>query len=405
MKCTIALICLLYSFTVLADTTTTDETLSPYEELNFPDYGHPPPTEGEHHLPEKKLYGYDDGFYIHNKDNTFSLLFNGTVQARYLYSHVEGLDDYQRFEVARTKLFFTGHFIDDSWEYVFGMLAGPNGTFAVDEGYIAKAFTPNTWVQAGQFNVPLFREFLISVTRQLAVERTIVGQYFSVKDTNGVLVGTEQGPIKFTVSANNGYFHPSADENQSVEDEEFQDGNTYAFLTRLEYKPFGSWKELRDFNSPYQNEVALLFGIGAGYQRNNNTVTQDQEYTTGTADITLQGSGWSTFAMFAANKNQKSDEPTVLGAVIQGGLYVDPQKHILEIFSRYEWGNGTTEEDLSLATIGGNYFIDPKHLKLTVDFGYAFSAVDPIWADNIGGWRAAEEHGQWVARTQLQIVI
>ncbi len=373
--------------------------------MDFPDEAHPPPAEGEHALPADKMYGYDDGFYIHNHDNTFSLKFNGALQARYLYSSVEGLSDYQRFENARTKLFFTGHFIDESWHYTMGMLAGPNGTFAVDEGYIAKAFTPDTWMQVGQFNVPLFREFLISTTRQLAVERSIVGQYFSVKDTNGILAGTEQGPIKLTVSANNGYFEPTANEEQNINDEEFQNGTTYAFLTRLEYKPFGSWEELRDYNSPSDNETGLLLGAGFGYQRNNNTSFQDQEFTTATVDVSFLGSGWSTFAMLGANKDQLSDDPTVYGAVAQGGLYVDPQQDIVELFTRYEWGNGQEKENLSLLTAGANYYIDPKHLKLTADLGYAFTGVDAIWEDTIDGWRETEHSGQWVLRTQLQLVI
>ncbi len=91
-----------------------------------------------------------------------------------------------------------------------------------------------------------------------------LGQYYSVKDTNGILFGTEQGPIKWTLSANNGYFQPTEDENQNIVDEEFQDGATYAFLTRLEYKLLGNWQELRDYNSPSGNEKGLLLGLGAG---------------------------------------------------------------------------------------------------------------------------------------------
>jgi hypothetical protein len=397
MKKILALICMFFTNASYAD--------SAYEALDFPDDGHPPPIEGEHALPADELYGYDEGFFIHNADNTFSLKFNGALQARYLYSSVEGLSDFQRFSLARTKLFFTGHFIDESWQYTMGMLAGPNGTFAVDEGYIAKAFTENTWAQVGQFNVPLLREFLISTTRQLGVERSLVGQYFSVKDTNGILFGTEQGPFKWTISANNGYFQPTANENQNIEDEEFQGGNTYAFLSRLEFKPFGTWTELRDFNSPGGNEKGLLIGIGAGYQRNNHTITPDQEFTTGTVDISFLGNGWSTFAMFAANKEQLNDDPTVYGGVAQGGLYVDPQQDTVELFTRYEWGQGNAAQDLSLLAAGTNYYIDPQHLKLTGSLGYAFTGVDPIWEDEINGWRASEKDGQWVIQTQLQLVI
>ena len=84
----------------------------------------------------------------------------------------------------------------------------------------------------------------------------------------------------------------------------------------------------------------------------------------------------------------------------------------LELYSRYEWGNSgqfdpttnTDSEDLNVLTTGFNYYIYPAHLKLTTDLGYAFGSLGQNWADERNGWRATNT-GQWVARTQLQLVM
>jgi hypothetical protein len=394
MKSPIALCCVILSLPVFAAST--------HEAMDFPDESNYPPVEGELELPEQELYGYSDGFFIQNSDNTFSLVFNGMVQARYTYSSVSELSDDQQFALRRTKFFFSGHFIDESWTYVLGTLAGPDGVFAIDDAYIAKAFTPNTIGQVGQFNTPFLREFTISSSRQLAVERSLIAKYFSTLHTTGALFETEESWFKWQAVVSNGYFTPSYDENQDVIDREFQNGTTYALISRLELKPFGTWREFRDYNSPSGNEMGLLIGIAGAYQHDSGLIKGED--TSGTVDITLQGSGWSTFAMGAVNTDHINNE-TTYGAQVQGGVFVDENQDMFELFSRYEWGKGMQDQKLSLLTSGFNYYIDPKHLKLTTDFGYAFSSVEESWADETDGWRITDQTGQWVIRTQLQLVI
>ncbi len=384
------------------------------EAMDFPDEPYWPPAEGEFASPPwSKHVGYDEGFFIRNADDTFSLFFNGLLQVRYIYSTVEGLPDYQRFQLRRTDLYFSGHFIDDSWTYVLGTEAGPDGTFAADDVYIAKNFTDFTWGQAGQFSTPFLRETLISSTRQLTVERSLVSKYFSTNNSTGLLFGTEGDEFKWQIAATNGYFEHDPNQNQNVIDEhDFQNGMTYSFISRLELKPIGDWAEFRGFNSPSDNDTGLLIGIAAAYQRDNDVANIEE--TSATIDATLQGSGWSTFGMFAATKDQNNDHGTSYGAQLQGGLFVDEEGDTVELFSRYEWGHSKAHaeplpefdsENLSVLTGGFNYYIYPSHLKVTTDLGYAFTSIGENWSDETDGWRATDEKGQWVGRVQLQLVI
>lgn len=393
------------------------------QEMDFPDQPYAPPEEEEDdkELPLSERIGYNDGFFIRNADNTFSLFFNGLLQARYIYSHAPSVPvgndtDYYRFELRRTDLYFSGHFIDESWTYVLGTEAGPDGVFAVDDVYIAKAFTENTWGQVGQFSTPFLRETLISSTRQLTVERSLVSKFFSTNNSTGILYGAESDEFKWEIAFTNGYFAHDAyeddtNENEDVVDHDFQNGQSYSAITRLEFKPLGEWEEFRGFNSFGENNTGLLIGVAAAYQRDNDNA--DIEEASATLDITLQGSGWSTFAMGAVTQDLENDDGSSYGAQIQGGLFVDEDLDTVELFSRYEWGNSGTHEDftapdsedLSILTAGLNYYIYPRHLKLSTDFGYAFTSIGENWANTTDGWRVSDESGEWVARTQLQLVI
>lgn len=409
MKFVLALLFYCYFFiplTAFASEETTED-----EAMNFPDAAYAPPIEGELEFPWDKYFGYKNGFFIRTPDNDFSLLFNASFQARYLYSQADNLNDYQRFDMRRITLYFSGHFIDESWTYVLGTATNQAGNIITDDAYIAKAFNDYTWAQVGQFTTPFLRESLVSRTRQLTIERSLITKYFSTNTSTGTLFGIENEMLKWTASATNGYFQHDKLQEDEISNHDFQNGLTYAFISRLEFKPFGNWQEFRDFNSPGDNKTGLLIGVAGGYQRDNDIA--DIEEVSSTVDISFQGSGWSLFSMMATTKDRKNDSATSYGAQLQGGLFIDEQRDTMELFSRYEWGNSaqpdpTTNSDsegLNVLTTGFNYYIYPAHLKLTTDFGYAFGGLGENWADERNGWRADPDNGQWVARTQIQLVI
>jgi hypothetical protein len=117
--------------------------------------------------------------------------------------------------------------------------------------------------------------------------------------------------------------------------------------------------------------------------------------------------------MGAVTQDLKNDDDASYGAQIQGGIFVDEDRDTVELISRYEWGHSETHVDfiapdsqeLSILTVGANYYIYPRHLKLSADFGYAFTAIGDNWANTTDGWRVTEDNGQFVGRAQLQLVI
>ena len=107
----------------------------------------------------------------------------------------------------------------------------------------------------------------------------------------------------------------------------------------------------------------------------------------------------------------------VWGMVVQGSYYMTPK---WEVFGRYEYGNatingideitnpnGTTTLDngnaLSILTIGANWYLDGEDLKWTTDFGVAIDSLDGVWWNGPNGWRASEDGGELVFRSQLQL--
>src|SRR5690606_17756650 len=104
------------------------------------------------------------------------------------------------------------------------------------------------------------------------------------------------------------------------------------------------------------------------------------------------------------------------GVVVQGGAFVIPDK--LELFARYEWidfdgvfyrnsSGGTAggtgdlaEDDLSIITLGGNYYFQKHAAKFTLDLQYA---LDPVPATNTAtGLIASDDDDQIAIRGQFQ---
>ena len=148
-------------------------------------------------------------------------------------------------------------------------------------------------------------------------------KYFSTNTSTGTLLGIENDILKWVVSATNGYFQhdKSALADEQIGNHDFQNGQSYAFISRLEFKPWGNWQEFRDFNSFGDNQTGLLIGIAGAYQRDNDIA--DIEEVSSTIDVSFQGSGWSIFSMMAATKDRINDKATSYGAQLQGGLFVD----------------------------------------------------------------------------------
>ena len=73
------------------------------------------------------LAGYDGGAFLQSADGNWSLKINGQIQARWSYNNAESQLSQHGFEMRRTKVKFSGHVIDPTWNYKISTTWGRGG--------------------------------------------------------------------------------------------------------------------------------------------------------------------------------------------------------------------------------------------------------------------------------------
>lgn len=361
--------------------------------------------------------GYDNGFMIGSTDGNFSLTLNGLAQVRYIFNQQSNSptdDDRGGFENTRTRLTFSGHVVDPSWLYVIqGNFDGTeSGTFELQDAYIAKAFDNGLIFAAGQLRVPMTREFLVDEGRQLAVERSLMDAEFGARRTQGVALIHAGETIKLTGAFTDG--HPGPNGSESMNTPWVTEDTEWSLTGRIEGLLAGTWAQFDQFTSPRGNETGFLLGGAVHWQQSESgTATDEIQVLQWTLDASAQFDGWNLYAAVVGRHLSEAVDLDQYGFVIQGGFYLTDD---WELYARYEWGDDddySGGDDLSIITAGFNRYFAGQTLKWTSDFGYALNEVTATWGDGFlgvggrySGWRtdAPGEDGQWVLRTQLQLM-
>lgn len=234
------------------------------------------------------------------------------------------------FGVPRAKLEFSGHVVDPSWQYrIVGAfeqqnsqvpyfpttvpaagLAGAGGSispalpgsfgagafpssggngslgsnFGLEDAWINKVLDPNWSIKVGQFKSPLLREELVSSKYQLAVERSLVNQFFSTEFTQGIQLTFQNDCFRVMASYNDGGNNANT---ASTIGNSSLGGNwtEWAFTGRAEWKAFGTWDQFNDFSSPNGTSSGLLIGVAANWQKGG------ADFGTPTVDSWTAGGG------------------------------------------------------------------------------------------------------------------
>ncbi len=390
--------------------------------------------------------GWKDGFFISSTDGNFTMNLRGYTQVRWAYdvrSSVTGLsasneDDTWGFGIRRTKFLFEGTVIDPSWRYKVEISAG-SGSNVLEDAWVEKVITEGVNLKAGQFKTPFMREFLLPDTSTTMVDRSSIEGFFTPGRAQGVLLNWLAGDFQVTVAYLNAF---------EVKSNYYSSGNVrdipwpstknsqYAFAGRLEWKPVGAWKDLRDLTGWRGEEFSAMFGIGGEIEKKDNNQGVPAMYgdlnpsvCAVTADATFEWSGASVFTYGIWRVVDPNDAAFAtadqFGFVIQGGVFVSDT---VELTARYEYGDadsnpndiapvvGTTINAngysiFSAATVGMNWYIAKQRVKIAADLGYAFDGVgafanagNGFLADGTTSTGAFDENGQILARVQLQIV-
>ena len=362
------------------------------------------------------MAGYDKGFFVSSADGNYLLRIGGQLQVRYVYNlqDSDGATDDNRsgFEVRRAKLIMRGHVFDPSWTYdvQFAADRATGNVQLEDAGWLQKDLGNGLKFRFGQMKAPFLREEILSSTRMMAIERSLVNSFFTAGTVQGATATYEADRWRISGMVHDG--NNSRNTSWSTEDTEF------AFSARGEWLAMGeAFKDLEMYDGFRGGATGLVIGGAMNYSKgefgtgsnlpppdfNNNEVDNIGL----TADATWLANGWSVAGavMWRTLDPQTGDSLDQLGLLIRGGYFLTDD---WELYGQYEWADSDIDgvEDLSVITVGVTKYWDKHNLKWQADIGYGLNEVASVFAQDGAGWRAdpTGDDGQIVFRTQIQLL-
>ena len=347
--------------------------------------------------------GYGEhGFFIMSPDNAFALYISGQLQFRYIWNNQDtgspGAnpdEDEGGFQTRRAKIKFNGHISSPKIGYHLVLAhERTNGNTFLEEYDVNYQVNDNLQVAGGLMKLPFLREELISSTRQLAVERSSVNEFFTLNRGEGVRLRYDDGPVLINFMLSDG---ANSGPNASTNGDFNQDKSELALTGRVDYLVQGDRSQGKDFRGWSGEEQFLNFGVAYhleyGDARNGGTAdfhayTIDAQWENGPYNAYLAYIGASTSPDSGAVDNRQMN-----GLVLQGGVDIDPDK--VDFFGRWGYIDGDVrgESPVNIYTAGFNYYINGHQTKFTTDV---------VWLDNM--LPAATAFGANPASTGLGLI-
>jgi hypothetical protein len=338
--------------------------------------------------------GYRKRIFLASPDGDFKLEVWGYLQQRYSASiqHDSPEDDTRSgFEIRRAKIKTAGRMFGDKLRFTTSVAYDDDTNGLELQGTtIQYHFNDETFVKVGRFRSPLLREEQVSSRRHLLAERSLVARAFVQNRTLGVALvhQDEQWGLDAAVMASR---------------EDLSRGQNWIVSLRAVRLLYGRMKDLRDFTSFPEDEPLLAVGGGVYYQDEESFGPDsiDFERFRWTVDLAWEHPGMSFFfAVIGNHEDRLGDGLDQYGAVVQAGRFLTDR---LEVAARYEWGDADRDvADLSVVTIGLNYYVAEQDLKFTADIGYGINPVQSPWDSDGASWRRDRpgKDGQVVVRAQ-----
>ena len=340
---------------------------------------------------------------IRTTDNAFSLKTSFYMQYDWILSQAGNpqTTDYG-FMLQRARITFTGNIIDPSWKYYLRLQIGSQGIANPEAAFIQKDLNEQWSIQAGLVYGMFSLSEAISNDEELGVNLSYVTGQFDEETNNGLVLSFADEKTRFWTTLSNGFGQTNV---QPINNARM------GIMFRGEYKPFGNWDDLYNFN-PHPNSIedGMLFGMGASYdwgtsEGNNPPATK----VAGTATRLTTDFSWQTpgFSVMAAGYYQDWEQGGLAGGTRWAGEaqatgFLNSQ---LQLYGRYEWGTITDsdERDLSIVTVGTSiYPFEDITIKFSAEFIRSFGSTQNWATDGDVGFIQSSEP-QNIIRTQLQL--
>ena len=341
-------------------------------------------------------------------------IIGGYIQFRYLATAFDsdGDEDFANgFQLQRARIIVRGSIGSDeqggpTFDYLLLPFTGPSGRWGLLDAWVRWRAEEHWTVQAGQFKLPFWREWLISERFILPIERSEVTATYASIYAQGVRVGFNDGNVRANFAFSDGLRSLNTAFNSDA-------GAEYALTARGEYLAFGEWGQFTDATALNAEQDALMFGVAIHHQGETDSfrgvsidhltqVTADISWEVG--DLALMGAG-----VVRLLEPSAADEQRSFGGLAQGGYMV---RDDVEVFGRYEVivpDSDAMADDAYHAITGGvNWYIRGHSAKLTVDAVYSFGPPDDTgvigFGPNAGTGLLDGEDDQLALRAQFQFI-
>lgn len=372
-------------------------------------------------LAEGAMAGIDEKgkIFLQSADGAWRMNIGGQIQMRYLWNENEGAggaddESVDGFQMRRIKLGFDGHISDPKLFYGV-VLAGDRdgGNIGLEDAFLGYKFDNGLQIKGGVFKLPFARQELISSKRQMAVDRGIVTEYFTLDRAEQV-----QLSYKNDMLAVMGSIHDGAD--NGFTDFTSDQAHSFGVTGRVEAKVFGEWGQAKDELAWGGEEPALFIGAAGQWENNKDNagaVANADDWYALTLDALFEADPFSvTAAYFLAEANNPAGvaDLEAHGFYAQGAVNIDDT---WAPFIRYEWleqdPEGAGQDPLQAVTTGVNYYMKKHNAKVTADVVYIFEGTglgevgdlnDGELSSGLGLTSKTNDEDQIALRLQFQLL-
>ncbi|MEM6257338.1 MAG: porin [Planctomycetota bacterium] len=380
-------------------------------------------------LDDGVLAGIDEKgtIFLASTDGRSRLDISGQVQFRYIWNNQDDRsspssgDSVSGFDVRRAKLKLFGK-VSERWSYkmIFATLrtAGPGVTpnTYTEMAQLGYKIDGRWSVVAGFFKLPFSRQELISSSRQVAVDRGVVHEFFTLNFAERVQLNYKDDRFRGQIAISDGA-------NTTISGIPNATSSDFAITARGELKLKGGWAAGQD---EFAGDHEALFLAGAvhyeqldGDSLRNGVLADDTLVWTGELLWKTPGASLSAAAFGSHVQAVGAGRVDAYGALVQVNAVLTDD---LNVFARYEIlddgsvvDSNTLDDDSDLTqaiTLGFNKALS-RNVRLTSDVVYLFGN-DPAAVGRINGGAVSsgiglqpglnDDDGQLAWRTQIQLL-
>jgi outer membrane murein-binding lipoprotein Lpp len=363
-------------------------------------------------------------FFLASADGSFLLEVSGQIQLRYVYNerdHSHDDDGEFGMEVRRTKIQFAGHVASPKLHYAVRLAIDPNNNSVFgDKITIGYDVTDDLYLWAGEDTAPFLREEITSSSRQLAVERSLINEFFTVDKVQGIGMVWSSDMVKVSGMINDGAH--SGDRDGTLASTGFygfgfddfdlpfdpdegeildyiysvfdftgakgfsSDYTDFAATGRIDVMVMGNWNQMDDFSSWAGEEMAVFIGGALHYEvGETGSSAPNYDVLLWTIDASVEVDGLNVYLAYVGaniDADAGGDEPSPWGIVAQAGYNIPLSSgDSVEPFARWEHldvdASHGSDDEVDIVTVGANYYFNRHNAKLTADVVWA---LDPIGA-------------------------